>query len=114
MKKWQATLFCGIVAGIIDIVPMALQQLDMYSIVSAFVHWVVVVFVVNYVSFPLSGWLKGLLIAEIMAVPVMIIVMKTEPGAVIPMLGMSAVLGSLAGWAEKRFAKANDFFRQEH
>jgi hypothetical protein len=103
MNKWLATLLCGITAGIIDILPMIIQKLDMYAIVSAFIHWIVVAFVINYVQISLSGWLRGMLIAEAMAAPLIIIVMKTDVSAVVPMLVMSAVLGSLAGGVGEKY-----------
>jgi len=106
MNKWIFSLICGIVAGVIDIVPMVIQQLDMYSIVSAFVHWIVVAFVVNYVQLSLRGWLKGMLVAEVLAVPVIILVMKTEIDAVIPMIIMSAVIGSLLGMVGEEYGSS--------
>ncbi len=36
-------LFIGIVAGLIDVIPMILQKMDKLANLSAFTHWVVLV-----------------------------------------------------------------------
>lgn len=90
----------GIAAGIIDVVPMVLQKLDRYAVVSAFVQWVALGIVITHVRIGgLDGWLTGLIVAVLMALPIVIIVAKADKGSIIPILAMSAILGSLVGLA---------------
>lgn len=105
MGKFLLSLLIGAAAGIIDIVPMIFQKLDRYSIISAFIQWVVAAFVITHIHFGVEGWLKGLIIAILMALPIIILVMKTDAKSAVPILVMSVILGSLIGFAADRFIK---------
>jgi len=96
-------LIIGFIAGTIDTVPMILQGLNIYACLSAFVHWLVLGMLIPYVSWNIKPWLKGLLIAEITTLPVMIIVAETDILSIIPMTLFSAVLGILVGIAGNKF-----------
>lgn len=104
MSKLFVSLGIGMVAGVIDIIPMVVQKLDKYSTISAFVQWVVLGFLISYVQVPLASWLKGLVIAEMAALPIMILVLKSDPKSVIPIMVMSAILGALVGMATAKLA----------
>lgn len=94
------SLLIGIAAGIIDVIPMILQKLDKHATVSAFVHWVVLGVVITHVQIPgLDGWLKGLVLAILLTLPVLIIVSKADKKSAIPILAMTVILGSLVGFA---------------
>ncbi len=41
-----------------------------------FVRWIAVVFVITHVHFGAEAWLKGLIVAIVMALPVIILVLK--------------------------------------
>lgn len=90
----------GIAAGIIDIIPMVLQKLDKYATFSAFVQWVVLGVVITYVQIGgLEGWLKGLIIAVLLTLPILILVAKDDKKSILPILIMTVILGSLVGLA---------------
>ena len=100
MNSIITALIIGIVAGIIDVLPMIFQKLDKTANISAFTHWVVMGLIIPFVSWEIAPWLKGLIIAEISAVPVLIIVTQKDKKALIPVVVMSAILGigvALAG-----------------
>ena len=99
MNNLLISIVLGAAAGIIDIIPMILQKLDGYAIASAFVQWLILGLVINYLNIGSAGWLRGMLIAVILALPIIILVMKTEPKSVFPILIMSAILGSAVGYA---------------
>ena len=99
MQNILIALCIGIAAGIIDVVPMIIQKLDKYSCISAFIHWIVLALIIPYISWDIQPWLKGLLIAEFTAIPIMIIVYPRDPKALIPMAVFSAVLGAGVGLA---------------
>jgi hypothetical protein len=105
MKNILIALIMGIVAGIIDVIPMVIQKLDMYSCVSAFIHWVVLGLVIPYVTWNIKPWLKGLLIAELTAISIMIIVYPQYPISLIPMIIFSAILGAGVGVAGAKFVR---------
>lgn len=104
MKRFVTALLLSLGAGIVDVTPMILQDLDVPSCLSAFVHWLVVGVIICYVKAPISNLLKGLLIGVATALPVVILTAQSDPTSVAPILVMSAVLGSLVGYLGGKFA----------
>ena len=102
MKKLLIVLLIGASAGIVDIIPMIMQKLCLYSITSAFIHWLVLSILINYLQLGLKGWLKGLVVGELATLSIVVLVAKYTPGAVPPILIMTAILGSLVGWAGEK------------
>ncbi len=104
MSKLLITLIIGTVAGVIDVIPMIMQKLDKFANWSAFVHWIVLTLIISYLDVPWAGWLKGLVFAELSALPIMILVAKDDPKSAIPIAIMSAILGILVGIATTKLA----------
>lgn len=98
MTNIYIPIIIGVIAGIIDIVPMIIQKLDKYSIISALVQWIVVALVIANIQLGITAWLKGLIVAVLMALPIVILVIKTDSKSAAPILLMSALLGSLIGF----------------
>jgi len=99
MHGIYAALTIGIVAGILDVLPMLLQKMPARANVSAFVHWVALGVVIPYVHWGMAPWLKGALIALLFAIPILLIVTETDKKAFIPITAMSLLLGAGVGWA---------------
>jgi hypothetical protein len=93
----------GLVAGIIDVVPMLIQKLDKKSCISAFVHYFVLGFIIPFVHWDLAPWLKGSIVAFLLSVPVMVIVYPVDKKAIIPMIVFALILGALIGVAGASF-----------
>lgn len=94
MKEILITAFIGIIIGAIDVLPMIKMKLDKYSIVSAFVFYFTLPFIImNTDLYGLLWWIKGGLIGFMLALPVIIMVAKDDKNSVPPMLIMSTVLG---------------------
>jgi hypothetical protein len=103
MNEILIALLIGTIAGIIDVIPMIIQKMDKYDNFSAFIHWIVLGLIIPFVSWDIAPWLKGLIIAEISAVPILLIVAPKDKKAVIPISIMSAVLGVGVGLAGAYF-----------
>ncbi len=100
MKALLISMAIGIVAGIIDIIPMLIQKLDKRSIISAFLQYFFVsIIIVNINLHGVPWWLKGSLISFALALPVMIILPEDNRKAVPMIAAMSIVLGGLIGLA---------------
>ena len=97
MEKLILSIVIGAAAGFLDVIPMVLQKMDPHANYSAFVHWVVLGIFIAYIQFPVAPWLKGLIVAELAAVPVVIMVSKDDSKAIIPILASSAILGIIVG-----------------
>lgn len=92
------TLLIGIIAGTIDVLPMIKMKVDKYSIYSAFVYYLILPFIIwNTNILSNFWWLKGGLIAILMAIPVIILVAKEDKKSPIAMVLMSIILGSMIG-----------------
>jgi hypothetical protein len=105
MNRILLSLTVGALAGIIDIIPMFMQKLDRYSIASAFIQWVILGFVINHIEFGVGGWLKGLIVAVLLSIPVIALVVKADPKSAVPIVVMSAILGSVVGLISDKFIK---------
>ncbi len=103
MHNILIALVIGIIAGIIDVIPMLIQKLDKFANLSAFTHWVVLGLIIPFVSWGIDPWLKGLIIGELSAIPVIIMVWKNDKKAFLPILLMSALLGIGVAIAGARF-----------
>jgi hypothetical protein len=105
MKNIFIALIIGLSAAIIDVVPMIVQRIDKSACISAFIQWIVLGLIIPYVNWDMQPWLKGLLIAELTALPIMVLVFAQEPKSIVPILIFSAILGSAVGLAGARFIK---------
>ena len=82
----------------VDVLPMIKMKLDKYSVLSAFVFYFTLPFiVVNMDLLGLTWWLKGGVIGLVLALPMVIIVSKDDKQSVVPMLIMSTILGEVIG-----------------
>ncbi len=98
MKTILLTLLIGIIAGILDILPMLTRKIDIHSILSAFVFYLITPFIIlNINLFGMAWWLKGGIINLALAIPIIIIVAKEDRKSIPPMVVMSVILGTLIG-----------------
>lgn len=106
MHKFLIALGIGIAAGALDIIPMALRRAELHAMATPFVHWVVTTLFIAYMKTPLAPWpwLQGSVIAVLASLPVLITYSRTNPQSVLPILGISIVLGAVVGLATARFA----------
>ena len=104
MSKLFISLLIGFIAGIIDVTPMIIQKLDKYACVSAFIHWMVLGVVISYVQMPVASYLKGIIIAMLTVLPVLVLVSKEDKKAIFPIVVMSIILGAGVGFATATFA----------
>lgn len=105
MKKIRIALSLGVVAGIIDVIPMLAMGLSMNATVSAFLHWVVLGLIIPYLNWSFRSWVKGMVVALISTLPIMILVVKDNPKDLIPMTISSIILGALIGLFGKKWIK---------
>ena len=105
-KKIFVALAIGLLAGIVDIIPMIILHLSWQDILSAFLHWLVLGLVVPFVKWPIKPWLKGMLLAVLFAIPVMAGLLSVRINEVPPILLSSLLLGAFIGWAGNKWVAA--------
>ena len=103
MNDILIALLIGIIAGIIDVIPMLIQKMEKAANLSAFSHWVVLGLIIPFVSWNIAPWLKGLIIAELSAIPILFMVAPKDKKAILPITVMSAILGIVVAIAGKAF-----------
>jgi len=100
MDTLLLSVLIGIVAGIVDIIPMIVQKLDKRATISAFLQYFFVAIIIVHIDLPyIVWWLQGGLISVALALPVVVLVTKEDKKAVPIILTMAAVLGTLIGIA---------------
>ena len=103
MKKIQAGILCGVIAGLIDITPMVLQKMNWDANLSAFSLWVVSGFLISTSTLKLPDVLKGLLISFLVLLPSAVLISCIQPMSLIPIAVMTLILGSVLGYSVERF-----------
>lgn len=101
-SKIKKGVFLGILAGIIDVIPMIVQNLTWNANLSAFFHWVVAGFLISTSNLKTSPVLKGLIISLMLLVPLGILVGWNDPVSLVPMFVMTIILGTLLGYFIER------------
>lgn len=97
MKKVLVGVSCGVVAGVIDIIPMILQNLTWDANFSAFAMWVVIGFFLSVADIKMNVVVKGILVSFSVLLPSAILIGWDEPASLLPVLIMTAILGGLLG-----------------
>ena len=92
------TLLIGIVAGVIDVLPMIKMKVDKYSCLSAFIYYLIIPFIIFGINwFGNLWWLRGGVVSILMAMPIIILVAKEDKKSPIAMAFMSIILGIMIG-----------------
>ncbi len=103
--KVKAGIIFGVIAGIIDVVPMILQGLTWDANLGAFSLWVIVGFMISTSNLKINAVLKGILISFLLLIPSAILIGWHQPASLIPISIMTLILGSLLGYFINRFAE---------
>jgi len=98
MRKITIGIILGIIAGIIDVIPMIIQKLTWDANLSAFSMWIAVGFLISTVDLKINSILKGVLIAFIVLLPTAILIGWKEPMSLLPISIMTTIIGGLLGF----------------
>lgn len=104
-KKNLIGLMIGLIAGIIDVIPMILQGLTWDANLSAFSMWIIIGFFMSVTTLKIKGVLKGLLISFLILIPSLFIIGWKEPKSLIPIFIMTIILGGLSGLVYQKIVK---------
>lgn len=104
-KKNLIGLLIGLIAGIIDVIPMILQGLTWDANLSAFSMWIIIGFFLSVTDMKIKGVLKGLVISFLVLIPNLFIIGWKEPKSLIPIFIMTVILGGLSGLVYQKIVK---------
>ena len=105
LKKIKIGILFGIIAGIIDVIPMIMQKLTWDANISAFTMWIVVGFLIATIDLDIHSIVKGILLAFLVLLPSAILIGWSEPFTLIPIAIMTTILGGLLGFTIHKFSK---------
>lgn len=104
-KRILFGLLLGVIAGIIDVIPMILQNLTWDANLSAFFLWIVVGFMIATSNLKFYGFLKGIVIALLCLLPNLFIIGRNDPISLLPIFVMTIILGALLGFTYSKLIK---------
>ncbi len=105
MNNFLIAIIIGLVAGLIDITPMIIMRLEKSANISAFVHYFALGLIIPFVDWGIPSWIKGIVIALLTGIPIMIIVYQKDKKAIIPMIVFSLILGAGIGIVGAKFIR---------
>ena len=104
-KRIGTGLMIGVIAGIIDVIPMIVQKLTWDANLSAFSLWIVVGCMLATSNLRLPPVVKGVVIAFICLFPILFIFGWKDPLSLIPIFVMTLILGALVGFTYNKLVK---------
>lgn len=105
MRNFKIGILLGVIAGIIDVIPMIMQKLTWDANIAAFTMWIVVGFLISTIDLKINPIFKGILIAFLVLLPSAILIGWSEPFILIPISIMTIILGGLLGLSIHKFSK---------
>jgi len=97
-------LIFGIIAGILDVIPMIVQNLPINADLSAFFMWVIVGILISVSEFKINKFIKGMIISLMVLLPNLFIIGWDKPASLIPIIIMTIILGCFLGYAIDKFS----------
>lgn len=95
MRSYLIIILIGLVSGFIGIVPLLRLKVDKYTIMSAFVFYLLMPYVIFHMSLPgIQWWLKGSVITLGLVLPLVIAAGRGNKKCIFPMLLMAVVVGA--------------------
>jgi hypothetical protein len=101
--KILKALIIGIAAGIIDVIPMILKDMDIYSNLAAFAHWLALGLIIPFISWPVQGWAKGIIAGLLLAIPTIFMILPVDRLSVFPITLFSILLGAGVGYVGEKW-----------
>jgi hypothetical protein len=104
-KRIIIGLIFGIIAGIIDVIPMIIQKLPISADLSAFSLWVISGFLISSSELNIPSILKGIIISFLVLIPALILIIWSDFKSIIPIGAMTLILSGLLGFMIEKFGK---------
>lgn len=105
MKIRFIGILFGIIAGIIDVIPMIIMGLSWDANMAAFAMWVVIGFFIASTELYLNPIIKGILISYLVLVPSAILIGWKSASSLVPILIITTILGGLLGFSIDRIQR---------
>jgi hypothetical protein len=107
LKKIVVIVVVGLVAGLLDLIPLILVQVPLFNMLTIMVFWLCATLFIAQTRFLGNGALNGLVIALILMLPTAMAVSAVNPTDFFPMMFMALILGPLVGFTLDRVLADN-------
>jgi len=105
MRKIALGITLGLLAGIIDLVPMLIQKLTWDANLSALSLWIISGFLISTTDLKINSVLKGIIISFLVLIPSAFIIGWKEPISLLPITIITLILGGLLGYSINKLGK---------
>jgi hypothetical protein len=103
MKNYLISLIIGLIAAVIDTIPMIIRKMDKYFIISAFFVWIVLGVFIPKITFSNISFLNGIIVAVLFVLPIAFLIYKLDPKGLPIVIVTTVVLGCGVGFFSKLF-----------
>ncbi|MDW7672345.1 MAG: hypothetical protein SCK57_10745 [Bacillota bacterium] len=103
VKKTITALIIGLVAGLLDLIPLVMVGVPLLNMMSILMFWVVTSYFVANVTLMKNNLLNGLVLSTVNMLPLVMVIYTINPKDFLPMLSMALLLGPLVGYLNGRF-----------
>ena len=105
MKKIIVSFGIGILAGLLDLIPLVLVKAPLLNMASIVMFWIVTSIFVGQIKLLKNSLLNGLVLSTLNMVPMVMVIYTINPKDFFPMLSMAILLGPLVGYLNGRYFK---------
>jgi predicted neutral ceramidase superfamily lipid hydrolase len=106
MRKNLIALSIGLIAGLLDLIPLWLANAPLFNMFSVLVFWLVCGFTMTNMQLHQNASLNGLLVSLILMLPLSLAVAATNPKDFLPMMSMAVILGPASGFVIHKLSRA--------
>lgn len=100
MNALVLSIIIGLVVGIVDIIPMIIKKLPIYTTIAAFIHYFFVSIVIMNIDLPfIPWWIEGGIVGLALMIPMLIHVGHTDRKPLSIIAANALILGELVGVA---------------
>jgi len=105
MKRSLSIIIIGLLAGVLDLIPLFLVDAPLYNMLSIIAFWLVTTFIISKTIVSNNSILNGLVLSILLMFPMALAVSATNPKDFFPMMLMSILLGPTVGYVLGRLLK---------
>ena len=95
MRAYLTIILIGLVSAFIGIIPLFKRKADKYTVLSAFVLFLIMPYVVYHLSLPWTQWWwKGMIVSAVLTLPLVITSGRGSSRCAFPLLLASVIVGA--------------------
>lgn len=106
MRAYLTIILIGLVSAFIGIIPLFKRKADKYTVLSAFVLFLIMPYVVYHLSLPWTQWWwKGMIVSAVLTLPLVITSGRGSSRCAFPLLLASVVVGAFISFLGHYYCK---------